>query len=522
MLKTTIQEKILKNVKSVQPILLNNNSFKNGTFRIRKPGFYQLDEDIEFNPCVNDVFLPRKFDKKYPRNIYFLGFFAAITIECDYVELDLNYHKIEINPLFSLVQRFFSIIELANSPFIRDQGPTGSFDDNGIKCAKYVIIKGGCLGNSSHTSIHGNNNEYLYFENIVCKDFETGGIILNNGKNIEMNNIEIGPSNKKILANQTFFAFINIVRIIYTFKLNELKCKDPNILVFKEAISVYYKILENYKNFRSIIDVTPLTDCEKEDIYNKTIKQFKNNSGFPDGSAIYGLSFTPSGISIAEIGCCIDKNSGILDKSSNINLNDINIHNLTLNTSEITAMRIDKKIIRGAFGEVISTSKNMKFLSYLQFSLWDFLIKNPSNNIKTTFNLNIDVYNKAKMVYDKIVYKIKNPQKIHYRIVYGGDIMVHFNKGIIPVRIENVLKIIIKNINIQHIENLSKKTEYSICSSKNELIRHKNLELFDDFKDYIGCSIFGILSFLSKCIINNYNTKDLYSSNGIVCENIIL
>ena len=131
-----------------------------------------------------------------------------------------------MDPMFSIFQRFFSIIELANTPFVRNEGPTGSFDDNGVRPAKYLIIKNGCIGNSSHSSIHGNNNKFIVIENLVCKDFETGGIVLNNVKKSVIDNCLIGPSNKKVLVNSLFFPFVNLVRLIISNKLHESnKCR---------------------------------------------------------------------------------------------------------------------------------------------------------------------------------------------------------------------------------------------------------------------------------------------------------
>ena len=52
---------------------------------------------------------------------YHLGFFSAITIECSGVVLDLNGYTIQQTKKHNLHQRF-SVIELANAPFIPSQG----------------------------------------------------------------------------------------------------------------------------------------------------------------------------------------------------------------------------------------------------------------------------------------------------------------------------------------------------------------------------------------------------------------
>ena len=509
-LKECIQKKIEKKIRCSDPILLNNCSFKKGTYRITKPGYYKLQENIVFNPLVNDIFLPQKFSKKYPQNVYFLGFFAAVTIECSYVILDLNDCTIEMDPMFSIFQRFFSIIELANTPFVRNEGPTGSFDDNGVRPAKYLIIKNGCIGNSSHSSIHGNNNKFIVIENLVCKDFETGGIVLNNVKKSVIDNCLIGPSNKKVLVNSLFFPFVNLVRLIISNKLHESNKCYKNILIFKEAVAIFKKIINNYQLYNTIFD-------KKDDIFNKIIEEFHNISGLPDGSALYGLSFTAAGISVKGFGCCLEKNPKE-GTSKNIYLDNIKINCLCLNTMETIAMKIDDKIIRGAFGEIITPMSNAKFLSNLQFSMWDFILRNPSLNIKNTFNSDPIIYKKTKMVYDKIRFKINLPEKINYKIEFGGDIMNHYNKGIIGIRVEYVEIILLKNIIISYLDNLSKKTLLSKEDDINILIKHDKVNMFDSLDSYIGTAIFAMICLSSKCIINNYTNNNLNSSNGEICE----
>ena len=513
-LKDCIQRKIEKKIRCTKPILLNNCSFKKGTYRITKPGYYKLQENIVFKPLVNDIFLPKKFSNKYPRNIYFLGFFAAITIECNYVILDLNDFKIEMDPLFSLFQRFFSIIELANTPFIRNEGPTGSFDDNGVRPANYLIIKNGCIGNSSHSAIHGNNNKYIVIENLVCKDFETSGIVLNNVKKSVIENCEIGPSNKKVLVNSLFFPFVNLVRVIISNNLQQSNKCYKNILIFKEAVVIFKKIIDNYKLYNTIFD-------KKDNFYNNIIAEFYNISGLPDGSALYGLSFTAAGISVKGFGCCLEKNPKE-GRTKNIYIDNVKINCLCLNTMETIAMKIDDKIIRGAFGEIITPMDNSKFITDLQFSLWDFILRNPDLNIKTTFNKDAKIYKKTRMLYDKIRFKIDLPEKINYKIEFGGDIMNHYNKGIIGIRVEYVETILIKNTIISYLQNLTKKTLMNKDDDNNILIKHDKINMFESLESYIGTAIFGIICLESKCIINNYLNNNLNSTNGEICECITI
>ena len=80
---------------TLKTYLLGNNDFKDGTFRIRTPGYYKLSENIIFSPNENlyssrkstdkynllDNFKPTRNQTNYPFPPYQLGFFAAITVE---------------------------------------------------------------------------------------------------------------------------------------------------------------------------------------------------------------------------------------------------------------------------------------------------------------------------------------------------------------------------------------------------------------------------------------------------------
>ena len=122
------------------------------------------------------------------------------------------------------------------------------------------------------------------------------------------------------------------------------------------------------------------------------------------------------------------------------------------------------------------------------------------------------------MVYDKIRFKIYLPEKINYKIEFGGDIMNHYNKGIIGIRAEYVEIILLKNIIISYLDNLSKKTLLSKEDDINILIKHDKVNMFDSLDSYIGTAIFAMICLSSKCIINNYTNNNLNSSNGEICE----
>ena len=121
-----------------------------GTVIISEPGNYKLCEDISFGP--NSPSFDPIFDGYYSANNYGLGFFAAVAITTSDVKLFLNGHTIEQTAEHALMQRFFSVVELANSPFIESAGPAQFVGDNEwfSPASNVEIVGPGTIGRSSH------------------------------------------------------------------------------------------------------------------------------------------------------------------------------------------------------------------------------------------------------------------------------------------------------------------------------------------------------------------------------------
>ena len=112
----------------------------------------------------------------YAENEFGLGFFAALVIAADDVTLYLNGHTIEQSAGHALMQRFFAVIELANSPFIPGAGPAQFVSDGGnaYTAANNVNIFGpGTIGRSSHHGKYCISSDYhvhisMYHYHIIC------------------------------------------------------------------------------------------------------------------------------------------------------------------------------------------------------------------------------------------------------------------------------------------------------------------------------------------------------------------
>ena len=161
---------------------------------------------------------------------FYLGFFAAITVETSNVWIDLNGFAITMRDDFYLRQRWFSIIELADRAFVANEGvaslkvqegdkllshPSASnpsadglgpssrpgassntFGPRGgpLASASKTLISGGTLGQSSHAGIHGNGNRDVVVEDMTVLDFEVAGVQFNGGDNVAVARCTIGPS----------------------------------------------------------------------------------------------------------------------------------------------------------------------------------------------------------------------------------------------------------------------------------------------------------------------------------------
>ena len=195
--RTEIEEYEYDKNTSYANINIRQHHFDNGTVRITTPGIYTLQEDIVFEPNPQNDFMPtgnQIMSGQYPVGLngaYHLGFFAAITVECEDVVLNLNNYSVKQSKLHYLQQRFYANIELASAPFIPKQGPGAFSTESTYKSAENILIKNGTLGLSSHHGIHGNTIKGVILQNLTVKNFEIAGIALNGGKDSFLDNIKL-------------------------------------------------------------------------------------------------------------------------------------------------------------------------------------------------------------------------------------------------------------------------------------------------------------------------------------------
>ena len=541
-IKNTIYNNIFKNTKD-NKIYLTQKDFANGTYRITSSGYYILKEDIIFNPgspslhfrnglldddyesVVND-WLPSKeqLENEYNHSSFILGFYSAINVETDNVIIDLNGFTIKQHPLHNLQQRFFQIIQLNNSPFIKGQGPSGTFSNSGFIPTNNIVIKNGKFGTSSHYAIHGNDNTNVVLEDLVCENFESGGIALNNIENLVIDNVYIKDSrrNVPILAS---YSVLRNTKIIYN-KCREILKKvnfnnESGLDIFKKLLVLERRIISNYitSEYKSILNKNIDDDLEKE-----IEKYYYNKSGLSDGSVLTGIQITPKGIAIHSFEkndscnpCCNFSNIQIDEQnkySSNIYINGLTIENLIAKPVEIVTCKYKDKQILGSFGDIFNILGSLDIEGYYRSNILNNCLCCLSKILKIKKDV-ISTLNTPEWMtkWSESGKKIGHFKK-NMEIIYGMDIMGHTNKGCLGIRIGGVNNINLRNININNIHNIGDDTLKSKIENKNVTTVKTNVE------EETGTSYGGILSIgiiFSNCSNikgENINISDITSKHN--------
>jgi hypothetical protein len=160
----------------------------NGTLRVLAPAVLTLAENIVFAPRADNDYRPTHSDIQ--SNLAFrLGFFAAISVEAPNVIIDLNERTLRQSVEHSVQQRApFSLIELANVPFVPGEGPT--LFGTRVVSADGVVIENGRLGRSAHHAIHGNGARRVLIRNVVASEYEVAAISLHGASSVFIDRVQ--------------------------------------------------------------------------------------------------------------------------------------------------------------------------------------------------------------------------------------------------------------------------------------------------------------------------------------------
>lgn len=493
------------NLNSQLPIIeLNNDDFKNGTYRIQESGIYILKENITFKPCEDNDFMPYKEDiinKKYPVGIfgaYHLGFFSAITIECSNVILDLNGFSIEQSKKHNLLQRFYAHIELNSSPFKPKQGPHTFTDDDYFKIATDCCIINGKLDISSHHGIHGNSNRNICLMNLNICNFEVAGIALNGSINTILNNIKCkGQTNVKMMSSFSQSIFIRNILKKY---LNKENVPTLNIN------GNIYNVQDLYNNITK--DIKDFTDIYLEDetllfsTDNESIKHLINYDNLYDGN-MYGIVLNVDGVAVNDF----PKEYNDLN-NNDILLDTIEIMDIITSPKEMIALNSENNTVGGYIGgrvigpigdvfNILECSHTINnILKYKENSLSNCQLFCAKLN-EGTVNIPSHIIEWAENDLDLNV--IMKKHNMYFKC--NGDSMGHLMKGNIGIFIVCGNNIFLNNIIFNNMEIINHNIGY--CKLENK-----------DSQIYTGSYIFSIACVCCKDIeFNNIEYIDkIYES----------
>ena len=456
---------------------LSQSDFSKGTLRITEPGVYVLSENITFNPPTQ---FPTQEQTKYPigkNGPYHLGFFAAIAVETSNVIIDLNGKSITQSAEHNLVQRFFSVIELANSPFIPGQGPHSFIDTFGWKPASNTLIMNGGLLNSSHHGVHGNENNNVMIYKTNINNYEVAGVALNGATGSIISNNIMKGNNSTVKVLSTFSQSIFVLRY--------LEQKD-------EIYSDVYVNLNNDVNLAK----TQILNNQQQTTY------FKNETGKYDGN-MYGIVLNVKGIVINKF--IEERTEQMLGNQDILVINNY-IRDVDSHPVEIVALAIDGDIqsegaygakrMVGPFGDVVEIENIMDDeRKYVGTTLSDAQIYLAANYSELG---SINITNEVKS-WSKSYPKEVLPESLQF--VPEGDSMGHFMKGNIGIFVSAGININLLNNRIDNVATRGTDVGISTLLTPEQHYFH-------------GVNSYGILQTASK----NVSNLDTNSISNIVTE----
>lgn len=528
--------------------ILRQSDFKNGTFRITKPGVYRFGEDVQFNPLPDKNWFPPRDSLEHPiRDGYFLGFFAAVAVETTNVVIDLAGHQLSQHPDHYLAQRFFACIELASRPFVARAGPPGFNNlQNAIQPGMRVVIENGILGLSSHHGIHGNKNDLVTLRNLKIRQFEVGGISLNGASRVMVTDVDIGPSKQSTVPLATLSQARFLTHIFYDILIEgnktlaqmskgvQLRLAGRNVMV-SSAMARLASVIDAFLAQAANKPSNASDLAEANAIFN-------NSFGLPDGSAVYGVLFHKAAPAVHDFGACKEAQNEGLDGISlgpRILLSRVSVHDLKLRTDEI--LRVDApasaddraagrsgRPVTGPAGDVVQIFRSSSCAAPGSASRRNVSCMKPFEGVRYIGNALVDAQlalqalrNEAEKILSKDelllffggthvpqsvldwasgdfgtleqLFRPEDPDTA-FSVDCGGDGMSHVNKGAVGIRLEFVEGVFLNDVSVRNIENIGVPGS-DTCSSVNQTQSWRITS-----PGYLGADSRGISAAVSKDI----------------------
>ena len=566
---------IVQSESNADIIWLSNSDFKYGTYIINRPGTYKLTENIVFNPnsveTLNNLIISGEYSAEifqqqnisypveayeagFPLNTQFtnvdvenfvsgdftirnydsasfgLGFFAAIVITGKNITLDLNGFKIVQSEEHALLQRFFSVIELAEQPFIPREGPS-NFGDY-IRSAENITIKNGTIGRSAHHGIHGNGNKNIKIKNVDFVDYEVSAIALNGVNNLEVINSQ--SSNRKDVPVLGIFSSAQFIKPY----VEELYRKKSSTILKLSSTQL------SINDIRHALK-TSINNTHEDIIVNKNIENNRPQIDRYKHPVEYSLFSNPLGVIdgnsysylVNKIGAAVDgfpyRPSINSERAArNIVFNNVHVLNQGAFINEIIALKQNNKAVIDPVGSVFQTQNidpitnrpitisslelnKALYVGNVVANAQAFIAKAYYNGEFEGSKLDLSRLNISKEILNWIESKpnyrtLDSVIKSENDLICNGDSMFHVDKGVIGFKIDAAINVLLFNTSVRNMKNLGK-VGSTICGNYLNTISHPAATL----TGYGGTKVRGYTFSGSKNIVSiNSYVSNMSSKSG--------
>jgi len=376
----------------------------------------------------------------------------------DNVLIDLNGKSISMSHEFSLRQRYFSAIELSSKPFKAKTGPDvlGYLHDQ-ITPAHGVTIYNGVLGRTSHMGIHGTDNNGLWLDSVVIRDFEVAGIQLNGASNVHLSNVHVGPSlgapesSGRLPATATFS--------IAQFMSNTIQ-------------NTGIEWMHEFADLKSSIDsfVADKVQGRLFDRHSIFEDPAESSNGLPDGGALYGIHFHTTGPSSHDFAACADaQQQDYSIPHRKFQLTNVVIQDLHLKADEVVRMMWRKKsygneplppvALTGILGETFQgvgaahhdgTYRGNRLVE-AQLALQK--LKNANTQATWVNYGNVSLPNEV-LSWTRGMGTLEDLERAGLSYDCERDAMGHSNKGAVGLRLDGVDDVRLLNVAIANLKNV--------------------------------------------------------------------
>ena len=268
----------------------------------------------------------------YPHQSFGLGWFTAIACSAKDVVIDLQGYTISQSPTHQLLQRFFSNIELSDSPFEVGQGPH-DFTSK-ITSAENVVITNGNIGSAAHHGIHSNSTRNIFLKSLNFSQYEVAACHMSGAENTSIVDCTISTSNNKIPTRGAFSAtrflrpYLDVCvtqNVTATINGSSITASEIRNALRDAQFSVFTDVITNAATTGGFID---------QAAHSAEWHLFDNPSPtrVVDGNA-YGISYGQKGVSVGPFPDTRAK------MSTNLFMKNVTISSHHANVSEVPALK---------------------------------------------------------------------------------------------------------------------------------------------------------------------------------------